>query len=146
MPSERTASVIMSIGLCACTISPISPKLALEQVQNKKRCLKNQTPLVKISDPVGTWNHLLIPPIHTTYTPFSTNVTNIWSHIGLNTAKVTVISYFANYTQWILNTKSQTASLNPYNTLIINSIVEIVPNYLFSYYFSFFFLIFLILI
>ena len=53
MPSERTASVILSIWLCACTISPISPKLALEQVQNKKRCLKNQTPLVKISDPVG---------------------------------------------------------------------------------------------
>ena len=53
-------------------------------------------------------------------------------------ANVAVISYFANYTQWILNTKSQTSSLNPYNTLIINSIVEIVPNYLFSYYFSFY--------
>ena len=52
-------------------------------------------------------------------------------------AKVIVIADFPNYIQKILDTKSNVSISNPYNALIINNIIEIVPNYLFSYYILF---------
>ena len=98
----------------------------------------------------GRWGCCSLLKILTTsiYRPFQPLFFTIWSHIGLRKIVPCICKSSLNLSPGKVYSKDflpdfNSVINNPYNALIINNIIEIVPNYLFSYYILFLSLLFL---